>query len=307
MLEQLRQCLAENEIYEKEPLSKHTTFRIGGPADLYLVPYGKESLKQVLSILKNYEIPVYLLGKGSNVLFGDGGFRGAVVEIGRGMEQIKFLTTVMVDVEAGISLAKLANILAEKSLTGFEFASGIPGTVGGAVTMNAGAYGGEIRDCIKEAVVLDCEGNEKTLSRKELELGYRNSVIQRENYFVLSAVFEFERGDRETIVARMKELNSRRKEKQPLEYPSAGSTFKRPRGYFAGQLIDDAGLRGYSVGGAQVSEKHCGFVVNKGNATAEDVLQLIRDVQEQVKQNSGVLLEPEVRLVGEFLKGRFTL
>lgn len=302
MLEQLRQFLAEDEIYERELLSKHTTFRIGGPADLYLVPSGREACRQVLNLLNENRIPVCILGKGSNVLFGDGGYRGAVVEIGRGMERVVFRSPLQIEAEAGISLTRLASIAAGRSLTGFEFASGIPGTVGGAMTMNAGAYGGEMKDCVHEAIVLDEGGQEKILGGEELELGYRSSIIQREHYYIMSVVLELEHGNEKKIREKMKELNARRKEKQPLEYPSAGSTFKRPEGYFAGKLIEEAGLRGYSVGGAQVSEKHCGFVINKGNATAEDVRFLIQDVQERVKQKSGVWLEPEVRMLGEFTK-----
>ena len=194
----------------------------------------------------------------------------------------------------------MSNVIAENSLEGFEFASGIPGTLGGAVAMNAGAYGGEIKDCIVSATVLDSEGEIVTLSVEELELTYRNSIILKKNYIVLEAEFKFAKGNIDDIKEKMFELNMKRKEKQPLEYPSAGSTFKRPEGYFAGKLIIDAGLRGYQVGGAQVAEKHCGFVINKENATATDIVQLMQDVSDKVEEQFGVKLEPEVKMIGEF-------
>ena len=245
-------------------------------------------------------LPFYILGRGSNMLFADEGYEGVIIEVGRGLEEVKIEENGTVTAQAGIPLSTLAVKLAEAELTGFEFAGGIPGTLGGAIAMNAGAYGGEIKDCIMSATVLTEEGEILTLSKEQLELGYRTSIIQKKRYIVLDAKFSFQNGNSEEIKAKMRVLNGQRREKQPLEYPSAGSTFKRPEGYFTGKLIQDAGLRGYRVGDAQVSEKHCGFVVNRGNATAQEVNQLIQDVQKKVKEEFQVELEPEVRMVGKF-------
>lgn len=288
-------------IREQEPLSAHTTFRIGGPAAYYLIPENRDEVSEALDFAKEKGLPFYVLGRGSNMLFDDEGYPGVIVEIGRGMERMsvekELDETVRVVAQAGITMSSMAMQLAEAGLTGFEFAGGIPGTLGGGITMNAGAYGGEIRDCIQDATVMTESGGILVLTRDQLELGYRTSVIQHERYLILEGSFLFKRGEKEEILARMRELNQRRRDKQPLEYPSAGSTFKRPEGYFAGKLIEDAGLRGYRVGDAQVSEKHCGFVVNRGNATAAEVRQLIRDVQEQVQEKFQVRLEPEVRII----------
>ena len=267
---------------EQEPLSEHTTFRIGGPAAFYLAPESEDEVREALAFAGEKGLPYYLIGRGSNLLCSDEGFDGVIIEIGKGMEQISIewaSENAIVTAQAGVSLSSLAARLAKEGLTGFEFAGGIPGTLGGAIAMNAGAYGGEIKDCILSARVLTEQGEIRTLDKAELELGYRTSVIQRESAIVLSGTFSFQPGDTEKIQETMRELNQKRRDKQPLEYPSAGSTFKRPEGYFAGKLIEDAGLRGYRVGDAQVSEKHCGFVVNRGRATAADVYRLIRDVQ----------------------------
>lgn len=283
---------------EQEPLKAHTTFRIGGPAKYYFVPEKEEEIEEALEFAREKELPFYVIGKGSNMLFSDQGYDGVIIEIGKGLENIEIREDGTVAAQAGISLAQMASRLAAAGLTGFEFASGIPGTLGGGIAMNAGAYGGEMKDCIRSAKVLTPEGNILVLEKNQLELGYRTSVIQKQEYLVLEGEFAFEHGDVETIQAKMKELNQRRRDKQPLEYPSAGSTFKRPEGYFAGKLIEDAGLRGYRVGDAQVSEKHCGFVVNRGQATAAEVAQLIRDVQDKVMEQFGIMLEPEVRIIG---------
>lgn len=282
---------------EYEPLRNHTTFRIGGPARYYAVPENVSQIRESILFSEEKGLPCITIGKGSNILFSDEGYPGVVIEIGRGMEQMEALEKGRVRAEAGVGLGALAAAAAQRSLAGLEFASGIPGTLGGAVTMNAGAYGGEIKDCIVEASVLDQDGNVRTLSREQLELGYRSSIVQRRQYIVLEAVFELQEGDREEILARMRELNAKRREKQPLEYASAGSTFTRPEGHFAGKLIQDAGLRGYCVGDAQVSEKHCGFVINRGGAKASDVVQLIEDVQKRVFEMSGIRLEPEVKII----------
>lgn len=290
-------------IREQEPLTAHTTFRIGGPALYYLIPEGVEEVRDALRFAREKELPFYVIGRGSNLLFEDEGYHGVVIEIGKGMEQVTMKEepdgTVCVTAQAGIPLSTLAAKLAEAGWQGFEFAGGIPGTLGGGIAMNAGAYGGEIRDCIKNAMVMTRSGETLVLNREQLELGYRTSIIQKKDYIVLEGVFRFSRGEKKSILAAMKELNQRRRDKQPLEFPSAGSTFKRPEGYFAGKLIEDAGLRGYRVGDAQVSEKHCGFVVNRGKASSADVRQLIRDVQDRVREKFRVELEPEVRIVTE--------
>lgn len=285
---------------ENEPLSAHTTFRIGGPAKYYLVPESKAEVREGLAFANEKNLPWLVIGKGSNLLVPDEGYSGVVIEIGKGMEKIEVETGETdgrICAQAGVSLGVLAAAAAKESLTGLEFASGIPGTLGGAVTMNAGAYDGEMKDVIVSATVLDKSGEERTLSREQLQLGYRSSRIQREGSLVLEAVFELQKGNREVILEKMRELNGRRRDKQPLEYPSAGSTFKRPEGYFAGKLIQDAGLRGFRIGDAQVSEKHCGFVINRGNATAADVRRLIKEVQKRVQESSGVWLEPEVKMI----------
>ena len=283
----------------QEPMKKHTTFRIGGPADYYLCPHSVRELQAVLHICRGEKLPFFILGNGSNLLVSDKGYRGAVIQLWKNMSEIE-RTGTRIRAQAGALLSKIAAAALEDGLIGMEFAAGIPGTLGGAVVMNAGAYGGEMKDIIKEVQVMDQEGNLLNLPAEKLELGYRTSIIKKKDYIVLSAVLELEPGDREEIRAKMDDLKERRVSKQPLELPSAGSTFKRPEGYFAGKLIMDAGLRGFSVGGAQTSEKHCGFVVNKGNATAEDVTDLIREVQEKVKERFGVELEPEVKFLGEF-------
>lgn len=285
-------------ILENEPMSKHTTFRIGGPADLFVSPKVSQ-VADILALAKEYEIPVTVIGNGSNLLVGDHGIRGLVLSFGKEAEEIRLDGRCMT-VAAGTILAKAASEAARNSLTGLEFAAGIPGTLGGAIVMNAGAYGGEMKDVIISATVLTLEGEIKELSNAELDLSYRHSCIPENDYIVLEAVLELAEGEEAVIRDTMADFKNRRVEKQPLEYPSAGSTFKRPEGYFAGKLIQDAELRGYQVGGAQVSEKHCGFVINKGDATAKDVLQLIEDVKKIVYDKFQVELEPEVKMIGEF-------
>lgn len=284
-------------IFEHEPLSAHTTFRIGGPALFYMIPESAEEIREGIRFARERGLPFITIGRGSNMLFPDEGYRGVVMEIGSGMNQIEYCGAGKIRAQAGALLSAIASEAARHSLTGFEFAGGIPGTLGGAVVMNAGAYGGEIKDCIVSARVMDSAGNESWLDREQLELGYRTSVIQSRGDLVLEAEFQFEMGDSGEIRDRMKELSAKRRDKQPLEFASAGSTFKRPEGHFAGKLIEDAGLRGYRIGDAQVSEKHCGFVVNRGHATAKEVLAVICDVQKKVLESSGVKLEPEVKII----------
>lgn len=296
---QLCGIVGSDNTYLNEPMSRHTTFRIGGPADYYVTPHSKEEIRDVIQACRQAQIPYYILGNGSNLLVGDRGYRGAVIQIFKNFSDIQ-VEGLEIRAKAGALLSRIAKTAMTNGLTGMEFAAGIPGTLGGAVVMNAGAYGGEMKDILKEAVVLTENGEFLTLTAEELELGYRTSVIAKKRYFVLEAKLALRKGASEEIQAIMEDLHGRRVSKQPLEYPSAGSTFKRPAGYFAGKLIMDAGLRGFSVGDAQVSEKHCGFVINKGRATAEDVRNLMDEVIRKVQEASGVTLEPEVKMLGEF-------
>lgn len=291
--------LGEQNVLTDEPMSNHTTFRIGGAADYFLLPAEGTQIKGIFEICREEGIPCFILGNGSNLLVSDKGYRGAVIQIYRNMNKIETEGTV-IRAQAGALLSAIAAEAKNNSLTGFEFAGGIPGTLGGAVTMNAGAYGGEMKDVLKSVTVADGEGNIIKLSVEELNLGYRTSIVKTAGYFVLEAEISLKEGNPEEIKELMRDLTERRTSKQPLEFPSAGSTFKRPEGYFAGKLIMDSGLRGYRVGGAQVSEKHCGFVINAGGATAEDVRTLIQDVQNTVYEKFGVMLEPEVRFLGDF-------
>jgi UDP-N-acetylmuramate dehydrogenase len=296
-LEQLKAIIPEEEIFLDEPMKNHTTFRIGGNAE-YLITPDRQQLKEVLLLAKTEHIPITVIGNGSNLLVRDAGICGLVIEIGKAMSNIRREGNTLT-AEAGVLLSRLSAAAAKEGLSGLEFASGIPGSLGGAVVMNAGAYGGEMKQVLLWAKVLTADGEEKVLSCEELDLSYRHSCIPENAYIVTEAAVELSPKPSEEILARMEELKKQRIEKQPLEYPSAGSTFKRPEGYFAGKLISDAGLRGYRVGGAQVSEKHCGFVVNAGGATAADVEQLMRNVSDKVREQFSVELEPEVKIIGE--------
>ena len=287
------------EILVAEPMKNHTTFRIGGPADALALPKTPEEVAEVVRFCHEHAQPYYVLGNGSNLLVSDEGYRGLVLQLYRNFNDIQ-VNGETITVQSGAMLAAVARTAYQTGLTGLEFASGIPGTIGGAVVMNAGAYGGEMKNVLKEVTVLTKEGEVLVIPAKALELGYRTSVIPKNGWIVLGAVLQLKKGDQEHILARMEELKEQRITKQPLDLPSAGSTFKRPEGYFAGKLIMDAGLRGFTVGGAQVSEKHCGFVVNRGNATAADVWKLICEVKRRVKEMTGVELEPEVKLLGDF-------
>lgn len=297
--EELKNAIPEARIQLDEPMKSHTTFRIGGPAKYFVIPETKEEIKAVIECCKKADMPYYILGNGSNLLVSDKGYEGVVIQIFKNMNQI-VLDGETITAQAGAILSSVANKALEAELTGFEFAAGIPGTLGGACVMNAGAYGGEMKDVLVSVVVLTQDGEFLTIPKEELELGYRTSVIAKKNYIVLEATICLTKGDKEAIKARMDELKVQRTTKQPLEYPSAGSTFKRPVGYFAGKLIQDAGLRGFQVGGAQVSEKHCGFVINKDQATAADVAELMKQVSAKVKEQFGVELEAEVKCLGEF-------
>jgi len=297
--QKLVEIIDEKRVYQDEMMKAHTTFRVGGPADYFVCPNCNAEVRKVIALCKEEGMPYYILGNGSNLLVGDKGYRGVVIQIYKEMNDIQ-VQGEHIYAEAGALLSRIGNIALEAELTGFEFAAGIPGTIGGAVVMNAGAYGGEMKDVLESVKVLTLEGEILELSNEELELGYRTSIIAKKDYVVLSAIIKLNYGDKEAIREKMNELKIQRTTKQPLEYPSAGSTFKRPTGYFAGKLIQDAGLRGFQVGGAQVSEKHCGFVINKDNATAADIVELMNQVSAIVEDKFDVELEPEVKRLGEF-------
>ena len=297
--QQFCELLGEERVLVEEPMDRHTTFRIGGPADYFLIPETYEQIQKILEICRREELPYFILGNGSNLLVSDQGYRGVIIQTFRNFSGVT-VDGNKIRAASGALLSAIAAAAKNASLTGFEFAGGIPGTLGGAVVMNAGAYGGEMKDVLEEVTVMDQEGQIRILKVDELEMGYRTSIIKKAGYLVLEAVIALEPGDQERIKERMRELTEQRTSKQPLEYPSAGSTFKRPEGYFAGKLIMDCGLRGYRVGGAQVSEKHCGFVINTGGATAQDVRTLMQNVSDKVFEKYGVTLEPEVKFLGEF-------
>lgn len=297
--DKLKRILSPEQIKCAEPMSGHTTFRIGGPADYFVLPETKEEVKKVVSCCESEDMPYYIIGNGSNLLVSDGGYRGTVIQIYKSMNHIR-VDGNMITAQAGALLSAIASKALENGLSGFEFAAGIPGTLGGACVMNAGAYGGEMKDVLKQVTVMSREGEIFTIPAGALKMGYRTSIIAKKEYIVLEAEIELKNGDVQEIKRLMDDLKEKRTSKQPLEFPSAGSTFKRPEGYFAGKLIEDSGLRGFSVGGAQVSKKHCGFVINKGNATAADVAELMRRVSEIVNEKFGVELKPEVKRLGDF-------
>ena len=289
----------EKNVLKDELMSGHTTFRIGGPADYFVMPPSAGGSKRVIALCLEQGVPYYIIGNGSNLLVADKGYRGVIIQIFKNMKDIQ-VEGENIRAQAGALLSKVAAAAYEAGLEGFEFASGIPGTLGGAVRMNAGAYGGEMKQVLKSAEVLTPEGEVLTLPVEEMKMGYRTSIVSRMDYVVLGAEIALREGNKEEIRAKMDELKEKRVSKQPLEFGSAGSTFKRPEGYFAGKLIEDAGLRGFRVGNAQVSEKHCGFVINRGGATAREVAELMETVARRVEENSGVRLEPEVKKIGEF-------
>lgn len=289
--------LGEENVFIAEPMSKHTTFRIGGNADIFVTPTTDEQVVGAINIARNNNLNYYIVGNGSNLLVKDNGFRGVIIQLYKKFNKIT-VSEDTITAQAGALLSSTAKQALNNSLSGMECLSGIPGTIGGAVCMNAGAYGGEIKDICKFVKVF-ADGEIKTITNEEAGFGYRTSNIMKNNMIVLEAVLKLEKGNMSEIGAKMSELMSQRNSKQPVELPSAGSTFKRPEGYFAAKLIDDSGLRGYSVGKAQVSPKHCGFVVNNGGAKASDVLKLIEDVSDVVMDKYGVKLEPEVRIIGE--------
>ena len=298
IITELKQYLPTERILEQEPMSRHTTFRIGGMAEIFLMPTIKEAV-DVITLCRAKKIPYTIIGNGSNLLVSDQGYRGVIIQLDRNMEEITVDGT-EIRAAAGALLSSIAVAARRASLAGFEFAGGIPGTLGGAVVMNAGAYGGEMKDVLKEVTVMTGDGEIRVIPASELEMGYRTSIIKKAGYLVLGATISLKEGNLEEIKALTRELSEKRTSKQPLEFPSAGSTFKRPEGYFAGKLIMDSGLRGYQIGGARVSDKHCGFVINAGDATAQDVVALMDHVTEVVREKYGVTLEPEVKFLGDF-------
>lgn len=295
--QELERLLSQEQIRKEEPMSRHTTFRVGGAAEYFVTPSVRQA-PDVVALCRRFELPLTVIGNGSNLLVSDAGLRGVVLEFGKAASGICQENETDLIVQAGTLLSETAAFAAKHDLAGMEFAAGIPGSVGGAVVMNAGAYGGEMKDLLTVVRVLTPGGEIKVRPADELDLSYRHSRMMDEKELVLEARIHLTPGKEEEIRGRMEELRKKRVEKQPLEYPSAGSTFKRPEGYFAGKLIEEAGLRGFRVGDAQVSEKHCGFVINRGAASAAQIMELMQLVQERVKQSSGVDLEPEVRLLG---------
>lgn len=299
ILDTLKGYVSEDAIHLREPMAAHTTFRVGGPADCLIEIENAQQLQKIQRYLYRVEYPFTVVGNGSNLLVSDKGYEGIVLQIGARMSDIAVDGNVIV-AKAGATMAQVAAAAWKNSLTGLEFASGIPGTVGGGVVMNAGAYGGELSQAVKNVQVLNRDSEFWNLDNETMEFGYRKSTIRRQPFIVTEVTFELAAGDPDQIRAKMDELAARRREKQPLEFPSAGSTFKRPEGYFAGELIMKAGLRGFQMGGARVSDKHCGFVINTGNASAADITDVIWEIQRRVKDRFGVELEPEIVFLGEF-------
>lgn len=295
----VRGLYAEEDILEEEPMDRHTTFKVGGPAACFLQVSSAEQLAATTKYLNQTGQEYFVLGNGSNLLVSDKGYQGVILQIGQKMSEVSEEGT-LVRAQAGATMAKAARAAMELGLEGLEFASGIPGTVGGGAVMNAGAYGGEMKQVVETVTVLAPDGSIMVLNNGDMEFGYRTSAIKNRGFIVLEVAFRLREGDREAVKSRMEELAAKRREKQPLSYPSAGSTFKRPEGHFAGKLIMDAGLRGRRLGGAQVSEKHCGFLVNAGGATAQDIYDLMEEIKERVYNAFEVRLEPEVILLGKF-------
>jgi len=281
-----------------EPMKKHTSFKIGGPADVLIIPDREEELVDAIKFCRENEIKYFVMGNGTNLLVKDTGIRGVVIKVANEFDKIEVVGEKVI-CQSGALLSKVANYALKHSLTGFEFASGIPGTIGGAIAMNAGAYGGEMKDVVSKVKAIDKNNNIVELTNEEMNFRYRGSLVSDENLIVLGVELNLQKGDYLSIEGKMKDLTNRRVSKQPLEYPSAGSTFKRPEGYFAGKLIEDAGLRGVRFGDAQVSEKHCGFVINAGEATFDQVITLIRMIQKVVYDKFNVKLEPEVKIIGD--------
>lgn len=298
-LDKLADFCSENDILfgRNEPLAEHSTFSVGGPASLFIEPESEESLRLAVTEANRLGIRIFILGNGSNVLFSDGGFEGAVIHIGKGLASMRLVDEITVECGSGASLQSLTRFALENGLTGLEFAYGIPGSVGGAAYMNAGAYGGEMKDVLAETFHMDYAGKHNSFTGGEMALSYRHSAYSGEKLIITKVVFKLKKDDREAIRGRMDDFLRRRRDKQPIELPSAGSTFKRPVGGYAGELIERCGLKGKRIGGAMVSEKHAGFVVNAGRATSADILALIKHIQTDVREKTGVELQPEVMIV----------
>ncbi|MBR6148473.1 MAG: UDP-N-acetylmuramate dehydrogenase [Lachnospiraceae bacterium] len=299
IIEEIKSIVTRQNVLTDEPMCDHTTFKIGGKADVFVSIINEHEILRLLELLRSRQIPFFILGNGSNILVSDEGYRGVIIEIGSAYSGVRMLDDIVI-AKAGTTMAKLSHFAMENDLTGLEFASGIPGTVGGGIIMNAGAYGGEMRQITYRVKAVTPSGEVIYLSNADMEFEYRNSKAKKEGYIILQAEFRLHRGEKSVIEGIMRDLAKKRRDKQPLEYPSAGSTFKRPQGYYAGKLIADAGLKGLSVGGAQVSEKHAGFLINTGSATAADMYELINQVRTKVKEAYSVVLEPEVIFLGEF-------
>ena len=297
-LKEIASFMEAEDIKIDEMMSKHTSFRVGGPAKVFLTVHSEESLRNILLALKRYELPYFVLGNGSNLLVSDEGYDGVMVYLGEEFSEVEITGTQM-RAKAAALLGKVARMAMEEELAGLEFAAGIPGSLGGGVVMNAGAYGGELSQVVTKVRAMNPDGEIIELEKDQLLLGYRTSIFKTKSFVILEVFMELQKGNKEEILVKIKEYTKARVEKQPLEYPSAGSTFKRPEGYFAGKLIMDAGLRGYRVGDAQVSEKHCGFVINRGNATATEIKTLMENVAKKVKEEFGVDLEAEVIMLGK--------
>ncbi|WP_408069901.1 UDP-N-acetylmuramate dehydrogenase [Butyrivibrio sp. JL13D10] len=304
LYDKLAEIVSAENIIKNEEMSRHTTFRVGGPADYFVKIDSKSRLCRVIGLFNEEGLTMqdnyYVLGNGSNLLVADSGYQGIIISLCGEFAECRLENSNVISAGAACLNVAVANLARDNALKGFEFAHGIPGSIGGALVMNAGAYGGEMKQVVSTVYAIDENGHEAVLDREDLEFGYRTSVFKKKKYVITGCLIELESGNRDEIQNLMDELKEKRVSKQPLEYPSAGSTFKRPEGYFAGKLIEDAGLRGYSVGGAQVSEKHCGFVINKGGASADDIFRLINDVKKKVIETSGVELSPEVILLGDF-------
>ena len=282
-----------------EPMKNHTSIKVGGKADIYMEPENIDELVKFIGRLKEKDILYYLFGNGTNVLISDEGIRGAVIKIGDKIADVRVEGNTII-AESGALFSSISKLAAEHSFAGLEFANGIPGSVGGAISMNAGAYGMEVKDVVEKAEILDNKLNLRTLSNKQMKFGYRKSIISKESYIVTKVFFNLKAGNINEIRKLMTELNQKRQAKQPIEFPSAGSVFKRPEGYYAGKLIEDAGLKGMAIGGAEISDKHCGFIINKGNATSKDIYNLIVHIQKTIYERYGVKLETEVKLIGKF-------
>lgn len=295
ILEEIQKIVSKDKIFTNEPMSKHTSFKIGGPAEIFVKINNVEELKLIIKISKQAEVPITVVGNGSNLLVSDDGIRGIVLKIE--FDKIEIEESGKLKVGSGVKLAFLAQKCLKEKLEGFEFASGIPGTIGGTIRMNAGAHGSEMKDIVKKITCMTRDGKIQVISNEEAKFEYRNSIFSQNDYIILEAEIQLRKGNPEEIRSKMDEYATYRKEKQPIEYPSAGSTFKRGNDFITAKLIDECGLKGYQIGGAQVSEKHAGFIINKENATAEDVKQLMKYVEEQVYNKFGKKIEPEIEII----------